>query len=254
MALISQPLTGKPLAELPQLDELREELAKNVPTWERIGSIAIGTGLVLFGISRRSLWGGLAGLAGAALVACGGMGRWPVYRTRGIDSSDLQAERRIRGHKGTRVTQTINVQREPTEVFRYWRKLENLPLFMEHIESVQEIDSERSHWVVRGPLGGQLHWDARIVNESEGEMIAWESLPGAEVNNAGSVWFEPDGRGGTFLKVILQYYPPAGPVGAATAHLLGESPEQQLTEDLHRFKEIIEEKQDGPTQTPGVVS
>jgi len=98
MALSSQPLTGKPLAELPQLDELREELAKDVPTWELIASIAIGTALVLFGISRRSLWGGLAGLAGAALVARGGMGRWPVYRTQGIDSSDLQAERRIRGH------------------------------------------------------------------------------------------------------------------------------------------------------------
>jgi uncharacterized membrane protein len=79
-------------------------------------------------------------------------------------------------------------------------------------------------------------------------MIGWESLPGAEVNHAGSVWFEPDGRGGTSLKVILQYYPPAGSVGAATAHLLGESPDQQLAEDLRRFKEIMEKKEDESTQ------
>jgi uncharacterized membrane protein len=97
---------------------------------------------------------------------------------------------------------------------------------------------------VRGPLGQPLHWDARIVNESEGEMIAWETLPGAEVNHAGSVWFEPDGQGGTSVKVILRYYPPAGQVGAATAHLLGESPDEQLAEDLRCFKEIIEQKPD----------
>ena len=144
----------------------------------------------------------------------------------------------------------INVQREPAEVFRHWRKLENLARFMDHVESVQEIDRERSHWVVRGPLGQQLQWDARIVNESQGEMIAWESLPGADVNNAGSVYFEPNGEGGTSLKVILQYYPPAGQVGAAAAYVLGESPDQQLREDLSRFKEIIEEKADEPTQNP----
>jgi uncharacterized membrane protein len=249
MALISQPLTGKPLAEFPEVDELPEDLTTNVPKWERIGSIALGAGLILFGISRRSLWGGLAGLGGAALVARGATGRCPVYQSLGVNSSDLQAERHVRGQKGIRVTQTINVQREPAEVFRYWRKLENLARFMEHVESVEEIDSERSHWVVRGPLGQHLHWDARIVNESEDEMIGWESLPGAEVNHAGSVWFEPDGRGGASLKVILQYYPPAGSVGAATAHLLGESPDQQLAEDLRRFKEIMEKKPDESGQT-----
>ncbi len=249
MALIPQTLTGKPFAQLPELDELRQNLTKNVPGWERVGSIALGAGLIAFGISRRSLWGGLAGLAGAALVVRGATARCLVYQMLGVNSGDLQTERRVRGHKGIRVTQTINVQREPAEVFRYWRKLENLARFMEHVESVEEIDPERSHWVVRGPLGQELHWDARIVNESEGEMIGWETLPGAEVNHAGSVWFEPDGRGGTSLKVILQYYPPAGAVGAAAAQLLGESPDQQLAEDLRRFKEIIEQKSEQSTQS-----
>ena len=248
MALIPQPHTAKPFASFPELDDLRENLTRNVPAWERVGSIALGAGFIIYGISRRSLWGGLAGLAGAALVARGASGRCLVYRALGSHANDLQAERHERGQKGIRVTQTINVEREPAEVFRYWRKLENLARFMEHVESVEEIDSQRSHWVVRGPLGQPLHWDARIVNESEGEMIAWESLPGAEVNHAGSVWFEPDGRGGTSLKVILRYYPPAGQVGAATAQLLGESPEQQLAQDLSRFKEIIEQKQDEPAQ------
>lgn len=117
---------------------------------------------------------------------------------------------------------------------------------MQHVESVEEIDSETSRWVVRGPLGRQLEWQARIVNEREGEMIAWESLPGAEVSNAGSVWFEPNDDGGTRLKVSLQYQPPARVVGAVAAKLLGESPDAQLANDLRRFKEILEAS-DKPT-------
>ena len=253
MALISQPLTDKPLAQLPELDELRKNLTQNVPKWERIGSIAVGASLIALGISRRSILGGLTGLAGVALVARGATGRCAVYDRLGNNSrDDLQAERRERGHKGVRVTQTINVQRDPADVFRHWRKLENLAVFMGHVESVQEIDRERSHWVVRGPLGQTLQWDARIVNEEEGKMIGWESLPGADVNNAGSVYFEPNGDGGTSLKVILQYYPPAGQVGAAAAHVLGESPDQQLAEDLGRFKEIMENKAEEPTQNSGM--
>jgi uncharacterized membrane protein len=115
---------------------------------------------------------------------------------------------------------------------------------MEHVESVEELDSEYSRWTVRAPLGGHLHWDARIINEREGELIAWESLPGAEVNNAGSVWFEPNGAGGTRLKVTLEYHPPAGVIGSVAASLLGASPGQQFREDLARFKEIIEQSQE----------
>ena len=81
---------------------------------------------------------------------------------------------------------------------------------------------------------------AQIITDREGELIAWESLPGAEVQNAGSVWFQPAPGGGTEVKVALQYQPPAGVLGATVAKFFGEAPEQQLTEDLGRFKELIE--------------
>lgn len=238
-------LTAQPLADLPQLDTLREELEINVPKTERIASVALGAGLILFGLYRRSLGGAVAGLAGAALIARGASGHCALYRNLGINSRQLNTETGVPDQKGIKITQTIEVHREPAEVYRHWRKLENLARFMEHVESVEEIDSQRSRWVVRGPLGRPLHWDAQIVNEREGELIAWESLPGAEVNNAGSVWFEPNDNGGTRVKVTLQYQPPAGVVGAATAKLLGESPDQQLATDLARFKEIIEGQDDG---------
>jgi uncharacterized membrane protein len=247
---IIMALTAQPLADSPQLDTLRNELATNVATnvsdSERIGSIALGAGLILIALSRRSLFGGLLGLAGAGLVARGMTGNCALYRRLGINSGELSTEAGVADQQGIKVTQTIDIEREPAEVYRHWRKLENLARFMEHVESVEEIDSERSRWVVRGPLGQQLRWDARIVNEREGELIAWESLPGAEVSNAGSVWFEPNGNGGTRLKVSLKYDPPAGMVGAAAAKLFGESPDEELRQDLGRFKEIIETSAKSP--------
>jgi uncharacterized membrane protein len=247
---IIMALTAQPLADSPELDTLRNEVATNVATnvsdSERIGSIALGAGLILLALSRRSLLGGLLGLTGAGLVARGTTGNCALYRRLGINSGELSTEAGVADQQGIKVTQTIDIEREPAEVYRHWRKLENLARFMEHVESVEEIDSERSRWVVRGPLGQQLRWDARIVNEREGELIAWESLPGAEVSNAGSVWFEPNGNGGTRLKVSLKYDPPAGMVGAAAAKLFGESPDEELRQDLGRFKEIIETSAKSP--------
>jgi uncharacterized membrane protein len=91
-------------------------------------------------------------------------------------------------------------------------------------------------------MGQTLEWDAEIINDEEGRMIAWQSLPGATVRHAGSVWFEPDGSGATRVKVAMEFIPPAGPVGAAVAGMLGNSPQQQLEQDLAKFKEFAEQE------------
>jgi uncharacterized membrane protein len=85
-----------------------------------------------------------------------------------------------------------------------------------------------------------VQWDAEIHNEREGRMIAWRSIPGSQIDTAGSVHFQPDTLGGTEVRVSLKYDPPAGKVGASIAGLLGADPEKQLGEDLRRFKQIME--------------
>jgi uncharacterized membrane protein len=112
---------------------------------------------------------------------------------------------------------------------------------MGHLESVRTIDDKRSHWVAKAPRGARIEWEAEIYNEKENELIAWRSLQKADVNNAGSVHFRalPDGRG-TEVRVIINYEPPAGRLGAAVAKLLGEDPARELEEDLARFKHLIE--------------
>ena len=233
-------LTAQPFADNKALDSVRAALNINVPQPERIGSIAAGAGLVLYGASSRSLGGMLIALLGGALIHRGATGHCAMYEKLGINSRQLNTEQGVPGDKGIKVVKTISVARPPQEVYRYWRNLENLPRFMEHVESVRELDDLRSAWVVKGPLGHDVEWTAQIITDREGELIAWESLPGAEVQNAGSVWFQPAVNGGTEVKVALQYQPPAGVLGATVAKIFGEAPEQQLTEDLDRFKNLIE--------------
>lgn len=139
------------------------------------------------------------------------------------------------------VETSIAIDKTPEELYAFWRDLKNLPLFMRNLESVTETDSLHSHWVAKGPGNMRVEWDAEIYNEKENELIAWRSLETADVVNAGSVRFQPGAEGhGTFVRVVMNYNPPAGKVGTALAQLLGAEPAQLIKEDLRRLKQIIE--------------
>lgn len=144
-----------------------------------------------------------------------------------------------RGH-GVRVDESIVLKRPRSEVYRFWRNLENLPRFMDHLEAVTVQDEWRSHWIAKGPASTRVEWDAEIHNEIPNELVAWRSLPGSEVDNAGSVHFLPTDTGDTEVRVVLRYDPPAGRLGATVARLLGEDPSRQVSDDLRRLKQVIE--------------
>ena len=137
------------------------------------------------------------------------------------------------------VRQSVTILQPPDAVYSFFRNLENLPRFMEHLESV-EASGKRSHWRARGPLGSHVEWDAELVEDTP-ECIEWRSLPGANVPNRGRVTFEavPGGRG-TELVVTLDYQPPAGALGARVARWFGKEPAQQVSADLRRLKQVME--------------
>jgi uncharacterized membrane protein len=145
----------------------------------------------------------------------------------------------VRRGQGLKVEDSVIINRPVLEVYRFWRNFENLPRFMDHLESVTVIDENTSHWVAKGPAGTRIEWDAVIHNEIDDELIAWRTLPGAEVSSAGSVHFTPV-AGGTEVRVVLSYEPPAGRLGAAVAKLLGEEPSQQVEDDLRRLKQVMD--------------
>lgn len=135
----------------------------------------------------------------------------------------------------------IAIDKSPAEIYAFWRDFKNLSLFMKNLESVTVLDESRSHWVARGIGAAKVEWDAEIYNEKENELIAWRSLEDADVVNAGSVRFQngPGGHG-TYVRVTVNYNPPAGKLGASLAQLLGAEPKQMIKEDLKRLKQLIE--------------
>ncbi len=145
------------------------------------------------------------------------------------------------GKNGIQVIEVVTINRSPEELFIYWRNFENLPKFMNHLESVTVQDDKHSHWVAKAPLGKTAKWDAEIINLVPAKLIAWQSVPGSGIASAGTVRFEPTpGNRGTEVRVNLEYNPPAGAVGVAVARLLGEEPRVQIAEDLRRFKNLME--------------
>jgi len=136
---------------------------------------------------------------------------------------------------------SIATAKSPEECYRFWRNIDNLPRFMQSLESVKALDERRFHWVAKGPALGSMEWDCEITEDRPGAALAWRTLNGAQVPNAGSVIFEPAAQGrGTIVRLSIHYSPLGGRLTAALAKLLRHDPQARVREDLRRFKQLLE--------------
>jgi len=202
--------------------------------------LAFGTGaaLIAAAVSRRSGLGPVLAVSALPFFYRGVTGHWPVA---GGEARMGETRAALRGSRGINVHEAVRLERPVADVYRYWRKLENLPHFMSHLERVMETSERHSSWLARGPAGLLVEWDAEVINEVENEVLAWRSLPGSDVVSAGSVTFRSiRGGRGTQVNVNLQYSSPAGKPGAYLASLFGAEASQVIREDLRRFKQLLE--------------
>jgi len=216
--------------------------AINVGGTERRISALAGGALLVLGLRRGGLGGlALAGLGGS-LIYRGATGHSHAYGALGIDTAANDvAEPEEYFERGVHVEHSVTINRSASELYRFWRDLNNIPRIMNHVQSIQVLDEKRSHWTATGPAGTTVEWDAEIINDEPDRLIAWRSLGGAQVDNAGSVRFVPaPADRGTEVKVVLDYIPPAGRVGSWVAAMFGQEPKQQIKEDLWRFKCLME--------------
>jgi uncharacterized membrane protein len=166
----------------------------------------------------------------------------------GVTVLDLRVSQQLSSHPElqdsavtVQVKKSITINRSPEELYRFWHEFQNLPSFMNDLESVQITGEKRSHWIAKGPGGKRIEWDAEITEDRPNELIAWYSLEGSQVENSGSVRFERAlGKPGTVVRVEINYRPPAGVLGATVAKIFGAEPKQQLHENLHRFRQLME--------------
>jgi len=212
---------------------MTKEDSKGMDQQRLIGGAA-GGALVLLGLRKKGVLGLGIAAVGGYLAYRAATGNDPVMKAAGLGGGQVSS-------KPIFVEHSVVIERPPQQVYDFWRKLDNLPQIMSHLEEVTQLDAKRSRWVAKAPLGTHVEWEAEIVNDKPGERIGWHSLPGATVDNAGSVQFEGlPGGNSTRVHVALSYRPPAGPLGAAVAKLFGEEPSQQIAEDLQKFKQSFE--------------
>src|SRR5690554_6291740 len=209
-----------------------QENYQNVNEVERVLSVA--SGIILWSISfRRPFTNPLKYLSSIYLLYRGISGNCPVYTKLGKDSTKTPAI-------NLRAEYVVDVPRQ--EVYDFWRKLENLPLFMKHLKSVDQHSETESRWEAILPgNSGTLSWEAEIVKDIPGKLIGWQSKEGAIIENSGKVEFYDDvNSSGTLIRVIFSYHPVAGGVGTGIAKFLNPAFEKLLQEELHDFKVLIE--------------
>jgi uncharacterized membrane protein len=216
----------------------RDDRTISLTEVEKWLALTTGAVLLLTGASRRSAMGTCLAMSSAPLLYRGITGRWPNGKSD-VDAADTR--RALANDRGILVRESVRLEVPVAEVYRFWRRLDNLPRFMTHLARVTEAANGRSHWVAAGPASVAVEWEAEIINEIENKVVAWRSLPGSDVVTAGSVNFDPvPGGRGTQVTVRLQYDPPGGKAGALVASLFGREPSQTIREDLRHFKQLLE--------------
>ena len=222
-------------AQRPQFDPSLQHGTKgvNVGTGERLISLAIGLGLVGYGLRRRTVPAILLALVGGSLVHRGVTGRSRGYALLGMTE--------VEGKPGVAFELSTTILRPREEVYLAWRDFEKHPRFIPHLLSVRNLENGRSHWVYQGPAGTLIEWDSRVTEDRPGERIEWSTLPGSRPQHTGTIRFEdaPGGRG-TVVHLALRYHVPGGRATVVVAKLLGDEPKQHLARGLRQFKQLQE--------------
>ncbi|NIG57639.1 SRPBCC family protein [Chitinophaga sp. Cy-1792] len=209
----------------------------NVSPEGRIVSIFSGAWLLGSAISKvdKKPVQSLARLLGAGYLLYRGISG------NGLFNGFFGKRKADRHARAVNIRTSILIDNPREEVYYFWRQLNNLPVFMKHLQSVEEYDPLHSHWVVKGPAGlGTLEWDAEIVKEYPGEFLGWRSLPGSSIATAGRVTFMDLPGGGTAVDVMLTYRAPAGYLGSGLAWMLNAAFENMVVQDIRRFKYFME--------------
>ncbi len=245
MATLMQSLSESDPTAPPVTNDRGGAFNVNVGQSERVASAVTGGVMVLYGLSKHNPAGLLIAAVGGAIAYRGVSGHCGLYQKLGLSTVDADADghtpaERFNRH-GVHVEVSFTVEKPRQELYDFWRDFSNLPQFMKHLKSVTVQDEKRSHWIAEGPAGTTVSWDADVINDKPGELIAWNSRAGGDVDTAGSIRFRdgPPERG-TEVKVSLSYIPPGGKLGAAVAKLFGHSGEAEVREDLRRFKQLME--------------
>ena len=217
----------------------------NVGSIERVASAVAGGALVAYGLKQGGIAGILAAVAGGEMLFRGATGHCHVYDALGVDTREEAVTNRSPFNRSLftgriHVSKALTINKSAAELYSFWHNFENLPIFMKHLKSVKNTGDKTSHWIAKAPLGKLVEWDAETTSDVANERIGWKSLEGSDIANSGVVEFRPTANRGTEVKVTMIYEAPGGKLGEWVAWLFGEEPSVQVSQDLRRFKKLME--------------
>lgn len=141
-----------------------------------------------------------------------------------------------------KLTKNVIVKGTPAEIYSYWADFENFPQFMTYIKDVTTTGHKTSHWVLAGPAGMQVDWNAEMTRMDKNKRIAWNSKDKTGfITTSGQVTFNELPQNETEVTVTMQYAAPGGKAGELAAELFA-NPEKRLENDLRNFKNMVERK------------
>jgi len=195
---------------------------------------AIAGSLLLYFVAKRHRLDSLLLAGGGYLLYRAVSGHCPLTSLyRGAAGDGRASNVNVR-------TQVI-VNKPRSEVYAFWRNMENLPLFMKHIDHIDAIDPMTSAWKLRLPAGlGDVRWESRIVKDVKDEEISWHSVEGAAIENTAKINFTDTPGGATRIDVMVSYRAPMGVVGERIGRLLTPLFKDKIEADIHHFKHYIE--------------
>lgn len=230
---------GSRLGDIEGLDAANLRRRGGSTRGARLARLA-GGALIVYGLVRGGRTGRALRTAGLGLATAGIRPTLPAPRTAG--------ERR----RTVDIQKTLYVEAPVERVFAFWSHYDNFPLFMSNVRQVSDLGGQRSRWVVSGPGGVPVEWDAVLTDRDENRLLAWRSEPGSMLENAGVIRFAPEGSG-TRIDFRFCYNPPAGRAGRAMAEFFGADPRARMNEDLGRLKTLLEStvRSDSHGEEPG---
>lgn len=220
-----------------------QKISLKIDISERFAAIIAGSLLVGNALSKKNI-SVMQAVAGGFLVYRGLSG----YRSSKDDADYVKTHPRNINIRGQ-----VTVKKPLEEVYSFWRNLENLPLFMNHLNKVTPTNDARTQWnFSTSGVTGLLEWDTEIVKEEKNHLLGWHSLPGSSIENSGKVVFEPQGDDITEIHIVISYKAPFGTVGEKIGRWINPLLEDTIKADIERYKQYME--QQATTGNPRIIN
>lgn len=214
-------------------DSIISTLSANLGVSERVLSLAGGSWLLYRALKKKET--GIMQTAAAGFMLFRGVTGY------GLIAEDNRQSRRLNKNRKMSINTRMKINMPREEIYEYWRNLENLPLFMDHLESVTEKDDKTSEWKAKLPAGiGSVSWKSEIIDEEPNEHLSWRSLPDSTIENEGSVKFREVGEFETQVDATITYSAPMGKAGEKVAQFFNPQVERMVRDDLRNFKKHME--------------